>query len=249
MLVSIEGQDASGKSTLIKNLQLPYNRERLEHMGFVNPKFTKQPGDSELANRLRAIVLNVDVDIIEELSMMLISIYSNLTRIVVPALKDNRLVISDRFTYSTMVYQITGCEDTTKLDDALSLMCQYINMMPVNKPALTLIMNPDPSITLARQAKRGLINRLDANGIKQATLRHEAYKALYEHESIHNNIVYIDEEVSERDLVEIFFKALSDMDKESKLKEIFSFDRLLSIEDDLTDLTRTYLSNKQFEPA
>lgn len=249
MLVSIEGQDASGKSTLIKNLQLPYNRERLEHMGFVNPKFTKQPGDSELANKLRAIVLNTDVDIIEELSMMLTSIYSNLTRTVMPALKDNRLVISDRFIYSTMVYQITGCKDTTKLDDVLSLMCQYFNMMAVNKPALTLIMNPDPSVTLARQAKRGLINRLDANGIKQATLRHEAYKALYDHESKCNNIVYIDKEVSERDLVEIFFKALSNMDKKSELKEVFGFDRLISIEDDLTDLTRTYLNSKELEPA
>lgn len=104
MFISFEGIDGSGKSTQIKLLQ-----EKLESLG--NSVLSlREPGGSELSEKIRELLLHKDYDLNSETELLLFeSARAYLTHTIIkPALNSGKIVLTDRFFDSTIAYQGYG---------------------------------------------------------------------------------------------------------------------------------------------
>lgn len=101
MLITIEGIDGSGKSTLVKALS--------ESLQDLDPVFTREPGATWVGESVRRAIRE-RMDPITEALLFTADHAAHLTTTVRPALKEGRLVISDRFTDSRYAYQAVTLE-------------------------------------------------------------------------------------------------------------------------------------------
>ena len=95
MLVTIEGPDGSGKSTLVAGL-----RDR-----FPDATFTREPTDSWYGDAVYRSLGDEDADPVAELFLYAADHADHLRRVVRPALADGDLVVSDRYSDSRIAYQ------------------------------------------------------------------------------------------------------------------------------------------------
>lgn len=104
MFITFEGIDGSGKSTQIKLL-----KEKLMEEGYRVNVF-REPGGTPLSEKVRDILLNSDTDIHPVTEMLLFSAARSqlIVEKVLPLLKQNHVVILDRFYDSTTAYQGYG---------------------------------------------------------------------------------------------------------------------------------------------
>jgi len=100
--ITIEGVDGAGKSS-----HIPAIVEQLENAGF-NVVSSREPGGTNLGERLREDILNTPMDIGTEVLLAFASRNEHLTALVRPALDNGSAVVSDRFTDSTYAYQGAG---------------------------------------------------------------------------------------------------------------------------------------------
>lgn len=105
MFISFEGMDGSGKTTLLKELEkfFKINYPSLEIV------FTREPGGKNIleAEKIRNFILDNEnnFDNMSEALLYLVSRRIHLERIIWPALKQNKIVICDRFIDSSLAYQ------------------------------------------------------------------------------------------------------------------------------------------------
>ena len=100
MFVTFEGIDGSGKTTLLQALA--------ESMGNEHLCLTREPGDSALGRRLRAIVLDAKttgLDARAEHFLFLADRAQHVIEVIRPALERGEMVFCDRYTDSTLAYQ------------------------------------------------------------------------------------------------------------------------------------------------
>ncbi|HLW44623.1 MAG TPA: dTMP kinase, partial [Acidimicrobiales bacterium] len=98
-LVALEGVDGSGKSTQAKILA--------ESLGAV---LTFEPGATQLGRALRRLLLDPDrpvLDVRSEALLMAADRAQHVAQVIRPALDAGQLVVTDRFSGSTLAYQ--GC--------------------------------------------------------------------------------------------------------------------------------------------
>lgn len=101
-LLSIEGGEGAGKSTVLRAL-----REALVADGF-EVVSTREPGGTPLAERIRDLLLDPTHEAAApetELLLMFAARAQHVREIVLPALQRGAWVISDRFTDSSYAYQ------------------------------------------------------------------------------------------------------------------------------------------------
>jgi len=96
MLITIEGIDGCGKSTLIEGLK--------EELTDLQPIFTREPGSTWIGDQVRRGVAE-EIDPIAEALLFVADHAAHLREIVRPALEKNKLVISDRYSDSRYAYQ------------------------------------------------------------------------------------------------------------------------------------------------
>ncbi len=96
MLVTLEGIDGSGKSTLHEAL-----KERLSDL---DPLFTREPGATWVGDQVRRAIKE-QIDPITEATLFVADHAAHLAQVVRPALAAGRLVISDRYSDSRFAYQ------------------------------------------------------------------------------------------------------------------------------------------------
>ncbi len=99
MLITFEGPEGSGKSTLIKNLNT-----RLQEVG-IDCVATREPGGHPTAEKIRSILLQESMNPVTELLLYQAARSEHLTKVILPALKKKKWVLCDRFTDSTLAYQ------------------------------------------------------------------------------------------------------------------------------------------------
>jgi dTMP kinase len=101
LLITIEGIDGSGKSTLVSAL-----RESLKDL---DPVFTREPGSTWVGEAVRRAIAE-QADPVTEALLFVADHAAHLEQVVRPALDAGRLVISDRYTDSRYAYQAVMLE-------------------------------------------------------------------------------------------------------------------------------------------
>ena len=143
--ISFEGIDGSGKSTQIQKLA-----RFLETLG-VDVLITREPGGSVGGEEIRNLLLQGNVDrwsAETEILLFTAARRDHLERIILPAIEDDKIVICDRFTDSTRMYQGMRGPNLRNLVDMLNE--KIINC----DPDLTIVIDIDPQISLKRAKSR-----------------------------------------------------------------------------------------------
>ena len=120
MFISFEGIDGAGKSTVFNRL-----REDLLKMGLGDRViFTREPGSTKISEAIRKILISSKHGIMDPWTEALL--YSaarrqNVVENIEPALKDKKIVLSDRYVDSSIAYQgggrSLGIKDIVKMNN------------------------------------------------------------------------------------------------------------------------------------
>lgn len=104
VFITVEGGDGAGKTTLARSLA-----ECLTASGR-DVHLTFEPGGTLLGRRLRSLVLDPDLEMNDwvETWLFLAARASHVHDVLIPALEAGELVLSDRYTDSTLAYQGFG---------------------------------------------------------------------------------------------------------------------------------------------
>lgn len=104
MLITFEGIDGCGKTTQARMLA-----DRLEKAGN-KVLMTREPGGTEFANKIRSIVKDpsIKIDGLTEYLLFASARADHIEKVIKPALKENIIVICDRFIDSSYAYQGYG---------------------------------------------------------------------------------------------------------------------------------------------
>lgn len=105
MFITFEGIEGSGKSTALHSLADWFTTQGRDVV------VTREPGGSRLGRSLRSILLdakNTDITKTAELFLYLADRAQHVAQVIRPALEAERVVISDRYADSTVVYQGYG---------------------------------------------------------------------------------------------------------------------------------------------
>ena len=170
--------DGCGKSTQMSRLA-----KRLSQEGRVVIE-TAEPGVTRIGSQIRRILLdsgNRELSPSTELLLYFAARAQNVDEVILPALAEGKIVLSDRFTDSSLAYQ--GCGRGLGAETVLALdkiACRGL------KPDLTLLIDIDLSTSQARaEARNRRRNRTDRMEEQDAIFYkkvRDAYTALAEAE-------------------------------------------------------------------
>tara|TARA_B100001248_G_C27394210_1_gene464345 strand:- start:1268 stop:1894 length:627 start_codon:yes stop_codon:yes gene_type:complete len=143
--ISFEGIDGSGKSTQIQKLA---NFLKGRDFDIV---ITREPGGSKGGEEIRKLLLQGNVDrwsAETEILLFTAARRDHLERIILPALEEGKVVICDRFTDSTRMYQGMRGVNLRNLVDTLNEKVIKFD------PDLTIVIDINPEISLKRAKSR-----------------------------------------------------------------------------------------------
>lgn len=155
--VTFEGIDGSGKTTQARRLA-----QSLGETGY-ETVLTREPGGSPGAEEIRTLVLTGPPDrwsAETEILLFTAARRDHWERRIAPALTTGQWVICDRFADSTRLYQGARRPELRQTVDALHA------LMIGHEPDLTLIVDMDPQVGLARaRARHGHEERFEDFGL------------------------------------------------------------------------------------
>lgn len=145
VLLSVEGIDGSGKSTLANKLKDALQKKNIPVL------LTYEPGDSELGKQLRELLQKKPVPMCDKAEYLLYAAdrAQHFEQLIVPTLKEKKLIVSDRMHDSSVAYQGYG----RKLDIDLIKKINSFAMQGV-QPDLTLYIQIPLEVALERLKKR-----------------------------------------------------------------------------------------------
>jgi dTMP kinase len=155
VLVTFEGIEAAGKSTLIAALEAD-----LIARGDV-VLVTREPGGTPLGDSLRAVFLDpaFEVDPVAEVMILNASRAQLVADVIAPALKERKVVLCDRFFDATVAYQ--GYGRGLDIDSLLEICLIATHRIA---PELTFLIDIPVEVSLARVRARGGADRLEREG-------------------------------------------------------------------------------------
>lgn len=162
LFLTLEGVEGVGKSTNIEYITQYLERRGIEYV------LTREPGGTALAEEIRDLLLAVHEEPMSELTELLLVFAAraqHLDKVIQPALSKGKWVVCDRFTDATFAYQGAGRGLSAETIDQLQLLVQG-----ELRPDLTLILDLDPEIGLARAGNRGELDRFELE--QQSFFRH-----------------------------------------------------------------------------
>ena len=151
--IVVEGPEGSGKSTLVAGLA-----ERMLERE-IDPVRVREPGGTTIAEAVRQALLDPDHEVapLAELFLFLAARADLVARVIKPALAAGRVVLADRFSLSTEVYQVAG----RGLDPDLVMKANRAAVGAAT-PTITLVIDIPADVGLQRQHDGGLArDRLD----------------------------------------------------------------------------------------
>ena len=148
LFITFEGGEGCGKTTQIQNLA-----NRLKSIASTPFVVTREPGGAPSAELIRDLLVNGDAEKwrpATEGLLMSAARHEHVEQIIRPALAQNKLVMSDRFVDSTIVYQ--GIVGGVAPDDIYAM--NHVACGDIY-PDVTIILDIDSQIGLARAKSRG----------------------------------------------------------------------------------------------
>ncbi|MFW5780424.1 MAG: dTMP kinase [Bacillota bacterium] len=133
--VTLEGCEGVGKSTQIRFLKEYLKNTSQEAV------FTREPGGTVVAEKIRDIILNEKMDAICEAHLFAAARAEHINSVIIPSIKKNKLVICDRYIDSSFAYQgfarELGLEKVIEINDYAVKNCMpectiFLDMNPLN---------------------------------------------------------------------------------------------------------------------
>lgn len=178
ILIAIEGIDGSGKSTLAKNLFSSLEQQRFDTI------LTKEPGDSELGKEIRELVCTQNIPISSRAQYLLFAAdrAQHFDELIIPALQQNKLIICDRLSDSSLAYQGYGNGLSTD-------MIKSINEWSMHSlvPHLTIFVRIPTQVALERCSKRGSLSVYEKKNF--LTKVAQGFEDIYKNR---NNVIIVD---------------------------------------------------------
>ncbi len=150
--ITFEGGECSGKTTIINAICEYFNKNNIDYIT------TREPGGIKISEEIRNIILDVNnTEMTPECEALLYaaSRMQHLSQKVIPAIKEGKVVLCDRFIDSSLAYQ--GYARGLGFDMVLKANTFALGYMP----GLTLFIDVTPDVALKRLAGRGKTDRLD----------------------------------------------------------------------------------------
>jgi dTMP kinase len=164
--ITFEGPEGAGKSTQIALLAHWLREDGRQVVE------TREPGGTDLGDRLRAILLDSDEQLSPEVEAYLMTAAraEHVRRVIRPALAMGQVVLCDRFVDSTLAYQGGGrglSEDSLRALQKLAVGSLT--------PDITILLDLPVEVGLSRRARNGDENRFD----REAVAFHERVATWY----------------------------------------------------------------------
>ena len=168
LFVTFEGPDGSGKTTISQGVY-----KKLTQLGY-DCIYTREPGGIRISEDIRDIILdtkNTNMDIRTEALLYAASRRQHLVEKIIPALKQNQIVICDRFIDSSLAYQ--GIGRSIGFEEVLQ-----INQFAIEGlfPDLTIYLDISAQEGLKRIEDRNHKDRLDLESIDFHNKVYEGYE-------------------------------------------------------------------------
>ena len=168
--ITFEGGEGTGKTTIIT-----YLNEYLTKKGF-DVISTREPGGIEIAEQIRNIILdikNTKMDYRTEALLYAASRTQHLAEKIIPALKENKIVLCDRYLDSSLVYQ--GIARGLGIENVLK-----VNMFATEyMPNITFFIDVKPEICFKRLKDNNReMDRLDLEKMDFHNMVYEGYKTV-----------------------------------------------------------------------
>ena len=192
--IVVEGSEGVGKSTQIKTIKSFLEEHKIEYI------VTREPGGTSFGESIRSIILdqNNDTDNLTDSLLFYASRYENYNKIILPALKNGKTVICDRFHYSTLVYQgIVGDDELVKkvhniFDAIFSKSIDHI-----------IYLYTDPEESLNRISRRSITDKFESRGLEYLNKLNKAYESIFFNmENVTKLNTSRDKEITKKDLLE-----------------------------------------------
>jgi dTMP kinase len=152
-LITFEGGEGGGKTT-----QIPKLKQRLIDAGY-DVVTLREPGGTAISEQIREVVLsakNMDIAFTTEVFLYQAARAQIYAELVIPALKEGKVVLMDRSRDSSAVYQgIVRGFGKELIDQLNNLSTQH------TFPDITVLLDVSVDVGLTRRTQTGEFNRLD----------------------------------------------------------------------------------------
>ncbi len=170
LFISIEGTDGCGKST-----QIPLIKEYMEGAGH-NVVVMREPGGTAISEKIRSILLdtgNTAMSTKTEILLYAAARAQIMEEKIIPALKEGKTVICDRFVDSSYAYQGFGRD--SDLEEIIR-----INKFATSgvMPNITFFMDISPKVALKRRMAAAATDRIENEGMDFQVHVHAGFHAL-----------------------------------------------------------------------
>ena len=162
--ITFEGPEGGGKSTQLKLLSDYLDEQGVEHIT------TREPGGTAISEQIRNILLNpehLSLTDRTELLLMLAARAQHTEEVLLPALKEGKIVLCDRYNDSTIAYQSFG--DDYELEQAWKL-CNMASWGLVPDRTYLFDIDPEQGIERSRgvhkqNSSQGNVDRMEAKDL------------------------------------------------------------------------------------
>jgi len=143
MFICFEGIDGAGKSTHLNYFMNKLKEQNLQTIS------TREPGGTPTGEQLRVLLIHYDLSVESQIMLAFAARQMHVQQVIIPALAQNKYVISDRYLDSTYAYQGYGKDGDLDLINNLHILtCQNLY------PDYTILLDIEPSVAQSRREKR-----------------------------------------------------------------------------------------------
>lgn len=172
LVIALEGQDGTGKSTVIKAITGYFDEMGLDYIN------AREPGSTDIGEKMRDILAdkaNKDMDYHTEALLFAASRSELYDKVIKPNVRKGTSVILDRFLLSSLAYQ--GIVRGLGVDEVMKINDFFLEGF---RPDLTILMDLDAKKSYERLKKLGELDRIESLGEDFQEKVHLAYLKLYE---------------------------------------------------------------------
>lgn len=200
LVIALEGQDGTGKSTVIDAITGYFDEMGIDYIN------AREPGSTDIGEKIRDILAdkaNKDMDYHTEALLFAASRSELYDKVIKPNVEKGTSVILDRFLLSSLAYQ--GIVRGLGVDEVMKINDFFLDGF---RPDLTILMDLDAKESYERLKKLGELDRIESLGEDFQERVHLAYLKLYEEN--HMKLIKLD---GTKDKVGLAHEALEEVKK------------------------------------